>query len=368
MNIVVTGAFGFIGQNLCVHLQEKSLEVTRIGSQSELSELRSSLAAADVVYHLAGVNRPEADEDFRKGNVDFTAAVIDALAAACNPAKIIYASSTQALSDNPYGSSKRAAEDALIQHGVATGAPVRIFRLPNVFGKWARPNYNSAVATFCHNTARGLPITVNDANAALKLVHIDDVCAAMIAELELATAPVDIQAEVQPVYATTVGEVATAIRGFADSRSSLITDRVGVGLVRALYATYLSYLDPSAFEYQVPRHSDPRGDFVEMLKSPDSGQFSYFTAGPGVTRGQHYHHSKTEKFLVLAGDARFGFRHIITNERYEIFTKGGEARIVETIPGWTHDITNVGEGEMIVMLWANEIFDRSRPDTVYLPV
>ena len=208
---------------------------------------------------------------------------------------------------------------------------------------------------------------MNDPSAVLSLIHVDDVCDAFV-QLLSQTLEGAAFAEPHPVYATTVGAVADAIRGFADSRATLMTDRVGTGLTRALYASYVSYLDPSAFAYDVPRHADPRGVFVEMLKTPDSGQFSYFTAGPGVTRGQHYHHAKTEKFLVLKGRARFGFRHILTDARHEIVTEGGQATIVETIPGWTHDITNIGDQEMIVMLWANEVFDRARPDTVAEPV
>lgn len=367
MTVVVTGAQGFIGQNLRVWLKERGHAVIAVGSDTTPDDLRAALAQASVVFHLAGVNRPQTEEEFEQGNVGFTETLTSALAEAANRAPIVFTSSTQAERDNPYGRSKRAAEDALFAHAEATGAPVRVFRLPNVFGKWARPNYNSAVATFCHNIARGLPITVNDPDAALTLIHVDDVCQAFVSLMQ---GPLEgaAFAEAGAVHGTTVGAVAGAIRGFADSRATLMTDAVGTGLTRALYATYVSYLEPSAFAYDVARHADPRGVFVEMLKTPDCGQFSYFTAGPGITRGQHYHHTKTEKFLVLKGRARFGFRHIVTQERHEIVTEGGEARIVETIPGWTHDITNIGDDEMIVMLWANEVFDRARPDTVAEPV
>jgi UDP-2-acetamido-2,6-beta-L-arabino-hexul-4-ose reductase len=282
---------------------------------------------------------------------------------------LVLASSVQATQDNPYGQSKLAAEAAVRAYGQAQGAPFHIFRLPNVFGKWARPNYNSAVATFCHNVARGLPIVVNESAPPLSLVYVDDVvqafadCLAMPAQAENSGF-----SEVTPVYTSSVGEVARAIQGFAESRSTLVSPRVGSGFVRALYSTYISYLPPESFGYAVPRHTDVRGEFVEMLKTPDAGQFSYFTAHPGVTRGEHYHHTKTEKFLVLKGTAHFGFRHIVTGERHELITRGGEAQIVETVPGWTHNITNVGDDEMIVMLWANEIFDRERPDTIAMKV
>jgi UDP-2-acetamido-2,6-beta-L-arabino-hexul-4-ose reductase len=293
------------------------------------------------------------------------------LAAAGRKARVVLASSTQAALENPYGHSKLAAETAVRAYAATSGAPVHVFRLPNVFGKWARPNYNSAVATFCHNVANSLPISVNEAAPPLSLVYVDDVVQAFVACLSApdngATAP-DAFDVVEPVYTTTVAEVAATVRAFAESRNTLLTDRVGTGLVRALYSTYISYLPPAAFAYTVPRHADPRGEFVEMLKTPDAGQFSYFTAHPGVTRGEHYHHSKTEKFLVLKGTAHFGFRHILTGETHELVTRGGEAQIVETVPGWTHNISNVGEDEMIVMVWANEVFDRQRPDTVAMKV
>lgn len=367
MAIVVTGAAGFIGKNLLIHLRERGFAAIEIGSEATSAELRTALEEAEIVFHLAGVNRPTHDSDFVTGNVDLTRTITDILAAAGNRAPVIYASSIQAERDNPYGRSKRAAEDVLAAHAVANNSPVRVFRLANVFGKWARPNYNSAVATFCHNIARGLDITVNDPGAPLSLAYIDDVCSAFVSQIGEVT-PGHSFVEVYPVYQTTVGEVAQTLRGFAASRRTLMSDRVGVGLTRALFSTYLSYLRPEDFSYRVPRHEDPRGVFVEMLKTPDCGQFSYFTAGPGVTRGQHYHHSKTEKFLVLTGKARFGFRHIMTDERFEIVTEGGDGQIVETIPGWTHDITNIGDGEMVVMLWANEVFDKARPDTVALKV
>jgi len=361
--IVVTGGGGFIGRNLLVHLRERKLDVVALGSDSGEGTWREAVEQADFVFHLAGVNRPQDDAEFISGNTEVTRTLCRMLEDAGKRTPIIYASSIQAERDNAYGRSKRAAEDVLLEHANKTGAPLRIFRLANVFGKWARPNYNSAVATFCHNIAHGLEITVNDANAGVSLVHVDDVCAAF---LDLLDSPVSGAsfAEAKPVYSTTVGQVAESIRGYAKSRATLVTDRVGQGLQRALYSTYLSYLKPDAFAYDVPRHADPRGVFVEMLKTPDCGQFSYFTAGPGVTRGEHYHHTKTEKFLVLTGTARFSFRHILTGDRHEIITQGGDARIVETIPGWTHDITNIGSTEMVVMLWANEIFDRTKPDTV----
>jgi len=363
MAIVVTGAHGFIGQNLTVRLAERGERVIAIGSRSTEAELRSALEQADLVFHLAGVNRPQDDSEFQLGNVGSTERICAVLTSLGRAVPIVYASSIQAERDNAYGRSKRAAEGVLQDYASKISASVVIFRLPNVFGKWARPNYNSAVATFSYNMARGLDIKIHDPAAPLSLVYIDDVCHAFLAQNGGQAAGAAF-ADVTPVYRTTVGEVANLIGGFARSRHDLTTDRVGSGFIRALHSTYLSYLEPAAFAYDVPRHADARGVFVEMLKTPDCGQFSYFTAAPGVTRGQHYHHTKTEKFMVLTGEARFGFRHIVTDERHDIVTRGGEGRIVETIPGWTHDITNVGTTEMVVMLWANEIFDRERPDTI----
>jgi UDP-2-acetamido-2,6-beta-L-arabino-hexul-4-ose reductase len=370
MNIVITGADGFIGKNLRTRLRELGhSELIGITRDTPAADADAALMAADFVFHLAGVNRPQDPKDFETGNAGLTDRICSLLTASGRRAGLVLSSSTQAALDNPYGQSKRAAEAAARRYGANTGAAVHVFRLTNVFGKWARPNYNSAVATFCHNITRGMSITVNDPAAPLNLVYVDDVVQAMT---DCLTVPVgsfsEEFAQVAPVYSTTVGEVATLLQQFADIRHTLVTPPVGTGFVRALYSTYISYLPPESFDYGVPMHGDPRGVFVEMLKTPDCGQFSYFTAHPGITRGEHYHHSKTEKFLVIKGTARFGFRHITTGETYELVTRGDEARIVETVPGWTHNITNIGDDEMIVMLWANEIFDRQRPDTVSMKV
>ena len=368
MHIVITGADGFIGRNLSVRLGELGhTNIARITLDSSDDDLKAALKGADFVFHLAGINRPKDVSEFATGNAGLTETVCSLLAEYGNKAPVVLSSSTQAALDNPYGVSKRAAEDAVLRHGEQNASPAYVFRLTNVFGKWSQPNYNSAVATFCHNIARGLEIKLNDPAAPLKLVYVDDVVEAFVGLLQsLGVASGFVPAG--PEYESTVGQVADTIRGFAASRESMITDRVGTGLVRALYSTYLSFLPPESFAYSVVKHSDPRGDFVEMLKTPDCGQFSYFTSHPGVTRGEHYHHTKTEKFMVLKGTAHFGFRQIVTGELHELVTKGGEGRIVETVPGWTHNITNIGDDEMIVMLWANEIFDREKPDTFAMKV
>ena len=363
MRVLITGANGFVGKNLQLHLAERSdvdvLCFTREHTQADLQQLA---AEADLVFHLAGVNRPQDPAEFQQGNADLTQSLCEALQASGKAIPVVYSSSIQAEADNPYGASKRGAEDALLAFAKSTGAPVFIYRLPNVFGKWARPNYNSAVATFCHNISQGLPIQVNDPSAQVNLVYIDDVVESFLAVLD-GTLTQSGFIEVEQQYQVTVGELAEQIQAFKDSRDDLITENVGTGLVRALYSTYVSYLKPEQFSYQVPQHGDERGVFVEMLKTKDAGQFSFFTAHPGITRGGHYHHSKTEKFLVIKGKACFRFRHMMTGEFYELYTSGEQSEIVETVTGWTHDITNVGDDEMVVMLWANEIFDREKPDT-----
>lgn len=364
MRIAITGGRGFLGQNLRLRLKERGhTDLVLVPHDAQPNTLSETLAGVQLVFHLAGVNRPQDPADFDRGNHGFTQAVCDAMATQPAPPRVIYASSTQASLNNPYGRSKRAAEDRLFDYGRTTGAAVHVFRLTNVFGKWSRPNYNSAVATFCHRIARGEPIVVNDPAAPLKLIHVDDVLRHFCDLIDDAAVPSGLR-DAGPEYDTTVGAVAEQIQAFRFSRDSLVSERVGSGLARALYATYVSFLPPSAFTYEVARHADARGVFVEMLKTPDCGQFGYFTAYPGVARGEHYHHSKTEKFLVLQGTARFGSRHLLTGEMHEVVTHGGDGRIVETIPGWTHNVVNVGQDLLIVMVWANEVFDRARPDTV----
>ena len=366
--VLVTGANGFIGKNLVVRLSELTgFSVSTFVRGDDVATLPALVAQSDTVIHLAGENRPLDESAFAEVNTGLTIALCDILQeeaqATGRQLTLLLASSTQAERDNPYGRSKLAAEQVVQALAESTGNPCVIFRLPGVFGKWCKPNYNSVVATFCHNIARDLPIQINDPMASLRLVYVDDVVTTLLESLETST-PRCIQAKVEPEYTVTLGELAEQIRAFDDCRSTLMTERVGAGFARALYATYVSYLPKEKFSHQVTQHADPRGVFVEMLKTPDCGQFSYFTAHPGITRGGHYHHTKTEKFLVLKGQALFRFRHLLTNEKVELQTSGDQPQIVDTIPGWVHDITNVGKDEMVVMLWANENFDQQRPDTI----
>jgi UDP-2-acetamido-2,6-beta-L-arabino-hexul-4-ose reductase len=364
VKILVTGANGFIGKNLLLHLHElPEHEILTFDRGQSSSDMRELLALADVVVHLAGENRPSNVQAFADVNTGLTESICKVLLDLGKKIPVLLASSAQASQDNPYGRSKLAAELVLQALAVQHGNPVAIYRLPGVFGKWCKPNFNSVVATFCHNKARDLPVQINDVNARLRLVHVDDVVNAMLVQLNSGWTGC-VHPAVAPEYSITLGELSEQIDAFKHCRSTLVSERVGTGLVRALYSTYVSYLPKERFVYDVPVHGDARGVFVEMLKTPDAGQFSFFTAHPGITRGGHYHHTKTEKFLVIKGRARFGFRHMLTNDLHNIETHGGKPQVVETVPGWTHDITNIGSDEMVVMLWANEIFDRANPDTI----
>jgi UDP-2-acetamido-2,6-beta-L-arabino-hexul-4-ose reductase len=363
MRVLVTGANGFIGKNLIVHLHEQGIETVPFTRDMTLGDLAAALSGVDFVFHLAGINRPKDTAEFSEGNKGLTKQLCDLIRAGGRSIPVLYTSSIQAESDNPYGVSKLAAEEALVALERDTGSPVYLYRLPNVFGKWSRPNYNSAVATFCHNIANELPIQINEPASLVRLVYVDDVVKDFLRLLEKQPAGVT-RPEVAPVYIITVGGLADQIKAFKNSRESMVTETVGIGLTRALYSTYLSFLRPDQFSYTVPVHADPRGRFVEILKTKDSGQFSFFTAHPGITRGGHYHHTKNEKFLVIQGKARFCFRHIVTDETHELLTDGEKPEVVETVPGWAHDITNIGENEMIVMLWANEVFVCKQPDTI----
>lgn len=367
MKILVTGSNGFIAKNLIQFLSEKpEIEILKAHRETTDQEFKQSVLAADWIIHLAGVNRPLNEEEFAEGNTTLTEQIAQILQQANKKTPVILSSSIQVERDNPYGKSKLGGEQALVALNQAQDNPVYICRLANVFGKWSRPNYNSAVATFCYNVANDLPLQIHDENAVIRLVYVDDVVETFWNILN--GQQVEQIFQVEPEYQITVGDLAKVLNGFKASRDTLITDRVGTGLTRALYSTYLSFFKPEQFDYSVPKYGDARGVFVEMLKTPDAGQFSYFTAHPGITRGGHYHHTKTEKFLVIKGKALFKFRHVVTGEFYELETQGNEPRIVETVPGWTHDITNIGDDEMIVMLWANEIFDRNKPDTYAMPI
>lgn len=362
MRIAVTGANGFVGKNLMLRLSEEAdFQATGLGRSSSPEQWEVTLANADAVIHLAGINRPD-DGDF-SGNWVTAEKVAACLAKRADSVPVIVSSSIKAADATAYGESKRRAEAAIAE---GHSGAVAIYRLPNIFGKWARPNYNSAVATFCHNIAHGKPIEVHDPNSPLPLIYVDDLIEVWVSALR--TGVVAGMNDSEPVYDTTVGQVADLVRRFREDRAENLIEAVGTGLTRALYASYVSYLPTSEFAYPIAAHRDPRGAFSEMLKTRNAGQFSFFTALPGVTRGGHYHHTKTEKFLIVHGQARFRFRHMLTGETHALDTSADTPMVVETIPGWTHDVTNIGDDVMVSMLWANEIFDRARPDTIQEPV
>jgi len=363
MNVLVTGANGFIGSNLTIHLNELGINTMIYTRENSIQDLPDLIKKSDFIVHLAGENRPLDEKYFDTVNARLTASICELVRSIGRKIPIILASSMQAIRDNAYGKSKLDAEMIVKKLGSDTGSPIYIYRLPGVFGKWCKPDYNSVVATFCHNISHNLPIKVNDPFFELNLVYIDDVVEEFVRVIQ---GQQDNKKElsIQPEYKIKLVDLATQIELFRESRNSLVLEGVGDGLVSKLYSTYLSYLSPEQFSYSLPSYGDERGVFAEMLKTKDSGQFSFFTAKPGVTRGGHYHHSKTEKFLVVQGEARFGFRHIFSDETYVITTSGNKLKIVETVPGWSHDITNIGTKEIVVMLWANEIFDPDNPDTI----
>ncbi|MEJ2743000.1 MAG: NAD-dependent epimerase/dehydratase family protein [Gammaproteobacteria bacterium] len=364
MKVLVTGSNGFIGKNLIVSLNEcNEIEVLTFSHQAGLTDLAELIAEADFIFHLAGVNRPENENEFEIGNAEFTSILCDLIKEQNRNIPVVYTSSIQVEQDNLYGQSKQKAESHLIRLHDDTQNDVYIYRLPNVFGKWCQPNNNSVVATFCYNIVNNLPIIIHDPKTELNLVHIGAVVTSFLAVL-FSPRKNQMYIQIDPVYKITLGELAEKLMSYKRSRETLMTEEVGCGFDRVLYATYISYTSPSNFSYSLAKHEDHRGVFVEMLKTRKSGQLSFFTAHPGITRGGHYHHCKTEKFLVIKGKARFKFRHIITGETSELISSGDEPEIVETIPGWSHDITNIGDDELIVMLWANENYNPNKPDTV----
>ena len=360
--VAVTGARGFLGSNLVLRLKEQGYDVAAIARDTDPAQARAQLGAADVIFHLAGANRCADDEEYFASNRDYSAWVTSAVADGGRKPLLVYSSSIKAVDETPYGRSKRAGEDVLLDVGRTGAAIVSIWRLPNLCGKWSRPNYNSVVATFCHNAARGLPLKIDDPASILSLLYVDDLIDQW---LELIADPPESSgfAEPRDVHSLTVGELARIIEGFVAGRERGEVDDVATGLRRALYASFVAALPIAGTSRALASHNDPRGSFVEFLRTGSSGQISCFTAVPGATRGGHYHHSKVEKFLVAHGRGRFRFRHALTGETYELVSSADEPAIIETIPGWAHDVTNIGDDNLVVLTWANEPFDPERPDT-----
>ena len=373
MKAVVTGARGSLGKNLVVALRRAQVDVAEIDVDDPPGAMAPALAGAAAVFHLAGVNRPDDEREFITGNVGSLEALFEALdarraaeEAAVRPL-IVLSSSTQAGLDNPYGRSKLAAERALEAYTSRTDTPAVIYRLPGVFGKWCRPNYNSVVATFCHSVACGLPITISDPARVVELVHVDDVVAEFMTHVDNRAAGVR-RGDVRPTFSTSLGDLARRIRGFRSTRDTLEVADATDPFTRRLLGTYTSYIPPADLAYDLVQRTDARGTLAELLKSPHFGQIFVSRTLPGITRGNHYHDLKVEKFCVLEGDAVIRFRPVLGDEVTEHRVSGRDFRVVDIPPGMTHSIENVGATEMIVLFWASEILNRDRTDTHFSEV
>ncbi|MBR3820752.1 MAG: NAD-dependent epimerase/dehydratase family protein [Kiritimatiellae bacterium] len=401
MKILVTGAKGFVGRNLCLTLEQMpDIEVLKYDLGDE-AKLDAYIAECDFVMHLAGVNRPKDPAEFQAGNAVFTEDILEKLAARSNPPPVLLSSSIQAALDNDYGRSKKAAEDAVMVYGEKTGAPVYVYRLANVFGKWCRPNYNSAVATLVYNIARDLPVMVRDPDATVMLVYIDDVVKSFVGCLDVLTqssrgaeggrevfgqdgqdyvngepakdegcAKGEGVLSVEPAYTRSLGEIVELIRSFHDEPNTLMVPDQMDGFTKKLYSTYLAALPEDKFSYPLTMHCDNRGSFTEALHSAERGQVSVNVSKPGITKGQHWHHTKHEKFLVVSGKGEINFRMADDPAAPVISYKvsGEKLEVVRIPPGYTHNIVNVGDTDLVTVMWANEVFDPENPDTFRMEV
>lgn len=377
MNILVTGAQGFMGKNLIATLEAirdgkdnshgltQDITVLAFDLDTDPAMLDSFCQQADFVCHLAGVNRPKDSAEFMEGNFGFTSTLLETLKKHGNKAPVLITSSIQAALDNPYGHSKKAGEDLMFAYSRQTYAPVYVYRLPNAFGKWTRPNYNSAIATFCYNIARGLPITVNDRSVQMKLVYIDDIVAEIIRAMNGRPTRHGDFCEVRPVHEASLGDIVDLLESFPETRQNLQVIQLDNPLVKKLYSTYLSFLPEDAFSYPLNTHTDLRGSFTEVLRTPDRGQVSINISKPGITKGNHWHHTKNEKFLVVQGRGVIRFRRIGDDKVIEYPVNGEELRVVDIPTGYTHNIENAGEADMVTLMWANEPFDPQKPDTFF---
>lgn len=368
MKVLVTGAKGFIGRNLVTTLkQDTNLEVIEIDIEQSVEELKQATLESDFIFHLAGVNRPKSDQEFFEGNTGLTETIIETLKQHQKKTPILITSSIQAELENAYGQSKKAAENALKNYSQETGANSYIYRLPNVFGKWCRPNYNSAVATFCHKIARDEEIWVNDRSILLNLVYIDDVVRCFIETMNNQPRSTD-YLEVTPVHPATLGEIVDLLVSFKESRESRTVAKMNDPLAKKLYSTYLSYLPENQFSYPLQMNVDHRGSFTEFIKTPDRGQVSVNISKPGITKGNHWHHTKNEKFLVVSGTGVIRFRKVDDNKVIEYFVSGEKLEVIDIPVGYTHNIENLGTTDMVTIMWCNECFDPEKPDTIVLEV
>ena len=366
--VLITGAAGFVGKNLVAALERRDdVRLILFDLNTEPAVLDAGLAEADLIYHLAGVNRPRDVSEFVTGNTGLTEQMLDHLAELGRRPTFVISSSVQAELDNPYGRSKKAAEDAVLEFNNKTGAPVCVYRLPGVFGKWSRPNYNTVVATFCHNLARGLDITVNDPNRDMELVYIDDLVSAFLQHLD-GPDPARKRYSVGRTFRVTLGELAERILRLHAIRKTLTIPDLSDELMKCLHATYLSFLPEDGFGYPVKLNTDNRGWLFELIKSEHFGQIFVSKTLPGITRGNHYHDTKLEKFCVIQGQGVIRFRKIDSDRILEYPVDDEAIKVVDIPPGYTHSIENTGGGEMICLFWANQIFAPERPDTYFNPV
>jgi len=370
--VLVTGSKGFIGKNLMVRLEElDNVTIKSFDKEEDIDTLKKFLGEADIIFHLAGVNRPENVEEFEKVNTGLTESMIDLLEKMNKKIPIVITSSIQAKLDTPYGKSKKMAEDELIKYAKKNSVPVYIFRLPNVFGKWSKPNYNSVVSTFCYNISHNLDIAISDPKKELELAYIDDVIVEFISLLNREN--VDFYKyyyNIKRTFKVTLGELADRLYEIRDIRNTLFVPNLSNHFMRFLHATYLSYLDKDALLYEMDLKKDNRGSFVELMKSKTFGQVSISRSRKGVIRGNHYHNTKNEKFYVMQGEAVIKLRNILDDKIIFYYVSGEKIEIVDIPPGYTHSIENLtkGSGEMILLIWANEIFDPENPDTYYCEV
>lgn len=369
MKILVTGAKGFIGKNLIAELKnQKYTDILEYDRETDPSILDAYTQKCDFVFHLAGVNRPENQEEFMEGNFGFTSELLELLKKHNNKAPVMISSSIQAALDNPYGQSKKAGEDLMFSYSKETGAKVYIYRFPNVFGKWCRPNYNSAVATFCNNIAHDLPIQINDPSVVMNLVYIDDVVEELINALNGKENRNGDFCEVPVTYTIKLGEIVDLIKSFKESRKTLDVPNMANEFKKKLYSTYLSYLPTDQFSYPLKMNVDNRGSFTEIIRTIDRGQFAVNIAKPGITKGNHWHHTKNEKFLVVSGNGLIRFRKIDTEEIIDYYVNGDKMEVVDIPTGYTHNIINVGDTDLVTFMWANEVFNPEKPDTYFLEV
>ena len=370
MKVLVTGSSGFMGKHLVLALQRQAKhEVLEFDLGHKTEDLARLVSQADIVYHLAGVNRPKEEKEFMEGNADFTSTLAEFLEASGRKIPLVLSSSIQAELDNPYGRSKLAAEERILRYHERTGVPVFIFRFPNVFGKWTRPNYNTVVATFCQNISRGIPVQISNRAQPLHFIYIDDVVRTLLNIVEgEGHNSTQTRHEVQPVHSTTLGELHNLIISFREDREKRLVPDLSKPLIKALYSTYLSFLSRDDFARPVDLKIDARGWLFELVKSPSAGQIFVSRTRPGVTRGNHYHDTKAEKFCVIQGEGLIRFRPVLGGDVVEYPVSDRAIKVVDIPPGYTHSIENIGATDMLTLFWANEIFDPQRTDTYPLAV